>query len=214
MANTNAPFGLKFLGLMGSPPTNASMMERRSGILYSNTTAIFTGDLVMQSADGYWYQWTNTTPSYLNYGVFAGCRYYSNSQQTIVPQKYWPGTDAASGTVLAQVVPCALTPSPLFAIQTGSTGVTEAMRGMNCDIVVGTGSTLTGFSGSYLDTANLTTATTAPLRIIDTWANWVMAGASGGIEGSGASSPLVSGTQSGAYGWAVVAVNNTGQQGI
>ncbi len=214
MSNTNAPFGLRFLGLMGSPPTNSSMMERRNGILYTNTTAIFTGDLVMQSADGYWYQWTNSTPAYLGYGVFAGCRYYSNSQQTIVPQKYWPGTDAANGTVLAQVVPTALTPAPMFVIQTGSTGYTDNMRGMNCDVVVGTGSTATGFSGSYLDTANLTTATTAPLRIVDSWANWVMSGASGGIEGVGGSSTLVPGTQSGAYGWAVVTYNSSGQQGI
>jgi hypothetical protein len=39
-------------------------------------------------------------------------------------------------------------------------------------------------------------------------------GASGGSETAGVGSSLVPGTQSGAYNWAVVALNNAGQQGI
>lgn len=211
MANVNQPFGLKFIGLMGSPPTNSALMERRNAILSTNTTAIYTGDLIKISANGYLYQWTATTPSYLNYGVFAGCRYSSNSQQTVVPQKYWPGTDAASGSVLAQYYPAALAPSGLFIIQTDATGITLADIGMNADVAVGTGSAITGFSGSYLDTTSITTATTAPLRIVDLWANYSMGNSP---EGAGSSSSLAAGTQAGAYNWAVVAINNSGQQGI
>lgn len=210
MANTNAPFGLRFLGLNGGPPTNSSMQERRNGILSTNTTAIYTGDLIFQSTNGQLYQWTATTPAYLCYGVFAGCRYASNSQQTVVPQKYWPGTDAASGTVLAQWIPASLTASPLFVIQTDATGITEASRGANADIVVGTGSAITGFSGSYLDTSTITTTSTLPLRIVDLWVNWSMGN---NPEGSGSPSTLAAGTQTGAYNWAVVAINNAGQQG-
>jgi len=211
MANTNSPFGLRYIGLMGSPPTNAALAERRNAILYTNTTAIYTGDLIRSSANGYLYQWTATTPAYLCYGVFAGCRYASNSQQTVVPQKYWPGTDAASGSVLAQYVPGALSPAALFVIQTDGTGITLADIGMNADVAVGTGSSTTGFSGSYLDTTSITTATTAPLRIIDLWANYSMGNSP---EGAGGSSTLAAGTQSGAYNWAVVALNTMGQQGI
>lgn len=211
MPNTNAPFGLRFIGLNGSPPTNAALQERRNAILSTNTTAIYTGDLVRQSANGYWYQWTATTPAYSCVGVFAGCRYASNSQQTIVPQKYWPGTDAASGTVLAQIVRSLLAPSPLFVIQTDATGITLADIGLNADIVVGSGSATTGRSASYLDTTTLTTATTAPLRIIDLWANYSMGN---WPEGAGGSSPLAAGTETGAYNWAVVAINNAGQQGV
>lgn len=211
MSNTNAPFGLRYIGLMGAPPTNASLMERRNAILYTNTTAIYTGDLVMQSANGYLYQWTATTPAYRCAGVFAGCRYSSNSQQTVVPQKYWPGTDAASGSVLAQYVPGLLSAPALFVIQTDSTGVALADIGMNFDIAVGTGSATTGFSGSYLDVSSVTTATTAPLRLIDLWANYSMGNSP---EGAGGSSSLAAGTQAGAYNWAVVALNTTGQQGI
>ena len=43
MSNANQPFGLRFLGLYGGPPTNSSMQERRNGILSTNTTSIFTG---------------------------------------------------------------------------------------------------------------------------------------------------------------------------
>lgn len=214
MANSNAPYGLRFIGLNGSPPVNASLRERRNAILSTNTTAIYTGDLIKISANGYLYQWTATTAAYLCYGVFMGCRYASNSQQTIVPQKYWPGTDAASGTVLAQYYSAMLSPSALFVIQTDATGITVADIGANADIAVGTGSTTTGFSGSYLDTSTLTTATTAPLRIVDLWANWSMAGASGGVEGAGTGSSLAAGTQAGAYNWAVVALNNVGAQGV
>ena len=211
MANSNSPFGLRWIGQNGGGPTNSAMTERRNGILYTNSGAIYTGDLIRQSANGYLYQWTATTAAYLMYGVFAGCRYSSASQQTVVPQKYWPGADALSGSVLAQYIPAALAPSSLFVIQTDATGITVADIGMNADLAVGSGSTITGFSGSYLDVSTLTTATTAPLRIVDLWANYSMGNSP---EGAGSSSTLAPGTQAGAYNWAVVALNTTGQQGI
>lgn len=211
MANTSAPFGLRYIGQMGAPPTNSSMFELRNGILSTNTTPIYTGDLIFMSSNGYLYQWTATTAGYLCYGVFGGCRYASSSQQTTVPQKYWPGTDAASGSVLAQYVPGALTGPALFVIQTDATGITVADRGANADIIVGTGSTLTGMSGAYLDTTSIATNVTRPLRIIDTWANYSMGN---NPEGAGGSSSLAPGTQAGAYNWAVVALNTMGQQGV
>src|SRR5689334_18337589 len=201
MANTNAPFGLRYLGLQGSPPLNAALRERRNAILSTNTGAIYTGDLIMQSSNGYLYQWTATTAAYLCAGVFAGCRYASVSQQTVVPQKYWPGTDAVTGSVLAQFYPAALAPSALFVIQTDATGITVADIGANADIIVGTGAN--GFSQSYLDTTSIATNVTRPLRIIDLWANWTMGNSP---EGAGGSSSLAPGTQSGAYNWAVVAL--------
>lgn len=212
MSNTNAPFGLRYLGQMGAPPTNAPMMELRNGILSTNTTAIYNQDLIFMSSNGYLYQWTATTPAYLCYGVFGGCRYASSSQQTTHPSPYWPGTDAASGSVLAQFVPGALTGAALFVIQTDATGITVADRGANADIIVGTGSTNGNcFSGSYLDTTSIATNVTRPLRIIDTWANYSMGNSP---EGAGSSSSLAPGTQAGAYNWAVVALNTMGQQGV
>ena len=211
MANSNAPFGLRFVGLNGGGVTNSSNQERRNGILSTNTTAIYTGDLIKMQSTGYLAQWSAGTAISQCWGVFAGCRYVSNSQQTVVPQKYWPGTDAASGSVLAQFVPGVLSPAPLFVIQTDSTGITLADIGANADIVVGTGSTLSGMSGSYLDVSTLAATATLPLRIIDLWANWTTGN---NPEGAGGGSTLVPGTQSGAYNWAVVALNVTGSTGI
>lgn len=210
MANTNQPFGLRFIGLSGGGVSNASNQERRNGILYTNTTAIYTGDLIKMQSTGYLAQWSAGTAVSQCWGVFAGCRYASNSQQTTVPQKYWPGTDAAAGTVLAQYIPAILSPAPLFVIQTDATGITLADIGANADIVVGTGSATTGFSASYLDVSTLAATATLPLRIVDLWANWSM----GGNESAGVGSTLAPGTQAGAYNWAVVALNVTGSTGI
>lgn len=211
MANTNAPFGLRFIGLKGGGPQAAVNQERRNSILYSNATAIYTGDLLKMQSTGYLAQYSAGTAVSQVWGVFSGCRYYSNSQQTIFPNKYWPGTDAASGTVMCQYIPAAGSPTPLFVIQTDSTGITNADIGANADIVVGTGSTSTGFSGSYLDTGTLATTATLPLRIEDLWVNW----ASGGpVEGAGSSSTLLPGTQAGAYNWAVVSINVMNNTGI
>ncbi len=211
MANTNAPFGLRFIGLMGSPVTNAALMEQRNSILYSNTETIFTGDLIRRSANGYIYQWDAATAVSQCLGVFRGCRYASASQQTIVPNKYWPGADGGSGTILSQYIPAKLSPSPLFVIQTDSTGITLADIGANADIVVGSGSTTTGFSASYLDTTTINTTNTLPLVIMDLWANYSMGNA---VEGAGSSSSLAPGTQAGAYNWAVVAINNMNTTGV
>lgn len=211
MANTNAPFGLRFVGLNGGGVTNSSMQERRNAILSTNNTAIYTGDLVKMQSTGYLAQWSAGTAVSQCWGVFAGCRYASNSQQTVVPQKYWPGTDAASGSILAQFIPAILSPAPLFVIQTDSTGITLADIGANADVVVGTGSATTGFSGSYLDVSTLAGTATLPLRIVDLWANWT---SGNNPEGAGGGSTLMPGTQAGAYNWAVVALNVTGSTGI
>lgn len=211
MANTNAPFGLRFIGLKGGGVTNSSLETRRNGILYTNSETIFTGDLVRSSANGYIYQWDASTAVSQCLGVFVGCQYASNSQQTIVSNKYWPGTDAADGTVLAKFVPSQLAATPLFVIQTDSTGITVADVGANADITVGTGSTTTGMSASVLNTGSLNTTATLPLRIVDLWANYSM----GNYNGSaGGSSSLAAGTQAGAYNWAVVAINNMGTTGV
>jgi hypothetical protein len=201
MANTNAPFGLMQLGLSGSPVANFALTTLKNGISSANGTAIYTGDLIKMLSTGFLAQWTAGTAVSQAWGVFAGCKYSSTSQQTTRPSPYWPGSDAASGTVEAYFTPGVLSPAPLFLIQTDATGITSADIGANADVNVGTGSTITGKSGSFLDTATLAVTATLPLRIVDLWSNRV--GASIGP-----------GTQTGAYNWAVVALNITGSTGI
>jgi len=200
MANTNAPFGLRPLMAGGSAPTGFANWTRKNGILYNNATAIYSGDLVQTLSTGYLGQWTATTAASQCAGVFVGCERYSTSQNTKYYSPYWPGTDAASGTVDAFLIPIQQAANMMFVIQTDGTGITVADIGANADIVVGTGSTSGGcFSGSYLDTGTLNTTATLPLRIMDLWSNWC---------------PVGPGTQAGAYNWAVVSINMTGQTGI
>lgn len=194
MANTNAPFGLKQIGLNGSPVTNFALTTLKNGILSSNSTAIFNGDLVKRLSTGYMAVWTAGTAVSQAYGVFAGCRFYSPSAAQPKFSPYWPGTDAASGTVDAQVIPGILSPPPLFVVQTDAMGITLADIGANADLVVGTGSTTTGFSTGYLDVSTLAATATLPLTIMDLWANRMGAN-------------IGPGTQAGAYNWAVVALN-------
>ena len=212
MANSNSPFGLLQIGLNGSPVTNGAMEERRNGILSTNNTAFYTGDLIKAVAGGYLEQWSAGTAVSQLWGVFQGCRYASAAQQTILLNKYWPGSgNAVAGTVLAQYIPAILSPPPLFVIQTDSTGITVADIGANADVNVGTGSTTSGKSGMYLDVGTLATTATLPLRIVDLWANRAMGGFP---EQAGGSSSLVPGTQAGAYNWAVVVLNVTLTTGI
>jgi hypothetical protein len=202
MANTNAPFGLKQLGLNGSSvaPT-MGQVTLRNGILYTDTTKNFFGDLLKMQSTGYLTQWTAGTAVSQLWGVALGCRYYSSSQNNILYSPYWVGADAASGTVDAFIIPGILSPPGLYVIQTDSTGITLADIGANADVVVGSGSTVGGcFSGSYLDHTTLATTATLPLRVVDLWAARAPSGSPG--------------TAAGAYNWAVVALNVQGSTGI
>lgn len=212
MANSNNPFGLYWLGQYGGGVTNSPLQERRNGILSTNTTAMYFGDLIRTSANGYLYEWVAATSVASCAGVFNGCRFLLSVTNEITPSKYWPGTGAASGSILAQYIPGFLSPTAVYAIQTDSTGITVADIGACADIVVGTGSTLSGRSGSYLDTTTLTsTSATLPLRIVDLYANWAMGNQA---EEAGAGSGLIAGTQAGAYNWAVVALNSAATVGV
>lgn len=214
MANTNNPFGLRQLGLNGSSATpTAGQVTLRNAITNTNSTKIFFGDLIKMQTTGLVAQWTATTAVSQCWGVFLGCRYYSTSQNNILYSPYWVATtDASQGTIDAQFLPAILSPPGLFAIQTDATGITSGNIGLNADVVVGTGST-TGacYSGSYLDTTTLCTTSTLPLRIVDMWVNYMgTTVTSTGISAAGA----FPGTATGAYNWAVVALNVQQSTGI
>ena len=198
MANTNAPFGLRQVGLNGSPVTNFSNATRLGGIDKDDSTAIFCGDLLKRLDTGYLAQYTNGTAVSQVWGVFTGCAYYSLSQAARVFNRYWPGTDAA-GDVDCFYIPFQQTPNPLFVIQSGSAGISFADIGANADIVVGSGSTTSGFSGSYLST--VVTTATVPLTIVDLWTTSNAGGVGPGIT-------------AGAYNWVLVSANSNQITGL
>lgn len=158
MANTNAPFGFSERGTVNGP------VNYRVGawkIASTNSTAIYFGDAVVPvtgSATGYITQATASTVQLI--GIFCGCSYFSTSQKKTVWSRYWPGSDA-TGDVTAFVTD---DPNATFLVQAGGTAVTFSKIGQNIQLNVGTGSTVTGQSGMYVETPG--TTNTLPFKIV------------------------------------------------
>lgn len=205
MANTFAPFGLSQTGGAPGAAPNAEQLEYP--ILYSDTTKIFSGDPVKMDSSGYIKQWSAGTSVDQLFGVFVGCKYLSVSQSKVLWSPYWPGSDAVSGSVYGYVVPCTPGTAPRFVVQTADSSttavaLTQGDVGRNYDVyITGTGSTITGRSGAYLDiaTANQTGANSKdlPFRLISLY------------QGVGNGSDATS-----AYNWVIVEANTLKTAGI
>lgn len=167
MSNTFAPFGFAVCGKMdGAAP---SLNQTAYRIAYDNTHHLYTGDVCVMLSTGYIDTLApGTTPPL---GIFNGCEYISSSQGRLVFSPTFPGGDQiTNGIVTAFVID---DPNAQFFVQTGwaagsPIAASQAMIGMNGQYANGTGSTLTGQSGAYLD-LNATPAVTStfPFRILD-----------------------------------------------
>jgi len=172
MSNTFAPFGYSQVG--GNAGAAPNFEQAAYPILYSDTDKIYTGDPVKIGSNGYIAAWTAGTGVSQLFGIFAGCQYLSTSQSRVVWSPYWPGSDVASGaqsSLVGYVVPVSPGSAPRFLVQTGNSSttavaVTQAYVGQNSDVAMGTGNTLNGRSGAYLDISTFGTTSTLPFRII------------------------------------------------
>ena len=172
MSNTFAPFGYSQVG--GNAGAAPNFEQAPYPILYSDTDKIYTGDPVKIGSNGYIAAWTAGTAVSQLFGIFAGCQYLSTSQSRVVWSPYWPGADVASGaqsSLVGYVVPVSPGSAPRFLVQTGNSSttavaVTQASVGQNADVAMGTGNTLNGRSGAYLDISTFGATATLPFRII------------------------------------------------
>ena len=172
MSNTFAPFGYSQVG--GNAGAAPNFEQAAYPILYSDTDEIYTGDPVKIGSNGYISAWTAGTGVSQLCGIFAGCQYLSTSQSRVVFSPYWPGSDVASGaqsSLVGYVVPVSPGSAPRFLVQTGNSSttavaVTQASVGQNSDVAMGTGNTLNGRSGAYLDISTFGATATLPFRII------------------------------------------------
>lgn len=188
VANTNAPFGFRQYSGNGSAPTYEQVEVL---IKSTNTTAIFFGDPVIGTNDGYITTVGISTGSLASgvQGIFVGCKYLSVSQKRTVWSNYWPGSDN-NGDVYAYIVN---DPNARFLVQTDSTGATQADVNANVGINIGTGNTANGISGAVVATSTTpTTTNTLPFRILSLVTN----------------PPGAAGTDAGAYNYVVVGFNN------
>lgn len=198
MANTLAPFGFRLSG--NSEGVSPTFGLRKAKILYSDSTKIYKGDPVKMGSGGYIAQWTASTAVSQLWGIFQSCKYLSVSTGKITNSAYWPGADAVAGSVEALLIPCALSPAPVFVVQSSGTAITQADVGANADVAIGTGSTLGGcLSGATLDQGTLGTAATLPFRIV------------GLFEGAKGSNGM---DHASSYNWVYVAANVNGTTGI
>jgi len=177
MANTNAPFGLRPLGIHGAAQPTFQLATAK--IAHGNTTAIYRGDLLIRVNTGYVAQWINAQPVSYAVGVFWAAKYVSTALGRTTQNSFWPGNDAAADAT-CYYIPFTF-PSPLFVIQTYSASTPTAFAdvGLNADITVGTGSVKgsVGVSGGALSNAAVTA--TLPLHIEGLWSDYAPAGTYG-----------------------------------
>ena len=172
MSNTFAPFGFSQVG--GNAGAAPNFEQASYPIVYNDANKIYTGDPVKILETGYIAKWTAGTGVSQLFGIFAGCQYLSTSQSRVVWSPYWPGADVASGaqsSVVGYVVPVSPGSAPRFLVQTSDSSttavaVTQADVGQNYDVAMGTGNTLNGRSGAYLDISTAATTATLPFRLI------------------------------------------------
>jgi hypothetical protein len=194
MANVNAPFGFRHVGLVGGVAPNFGLITRK--IASNNATKIYQNDPVQMLATGYVAQWAAAVAVSQLVGVFQGCHYLSTSRGGIVWSPYWPGADA-TGDVTAYLQPCAGAAPATFLVQSSGTAIGFADIGANADVTIGTGSTLTGISGATLNQATLAVTATLPFRVV------------GLYEGVGNGSDVTT-----SFNWVIVAANVYGSTGI
>ena len=173
MANINSPKGLQPIAYMSGAPWGGAV--RTYWVPANNATALFMGDpvnLISNSSDA------NGVPGVVIasagtgnqiLGAFLGI---SNNAGLLVDPLLQSQTPYLAANQAAYVYVCD-DPFLLYQIQedsAGGTAMTANAAGGNANLVAGTGSTITSFSGWQLQSSSLSQATgsdsTSQLRII------------------------------------------------
>lgn len=194
MANVNAPFGFRHLGVLGGSAPNFGMINRK--IAAADTADIFTNGPVKSLSTGYVAAWTATTAVSQLAGIACGFQYLNTSRGSTVFTPLWIGGDN-TGDGNALIIPCAGAVGPTFLVQSSGTAITLADVGLNADVSMGTGSVITGISGATLDQATLAATATLPFRVVGLY--------NGVGNGSDAAS---------SFNWVIVVANVQGATGI
>lgn len=170
MANTFAPNGLQPVRRLDG----AALSDQVTTVLIAaaNTHSFFRGDMVNVLSSGYIDRLAGSSSFAGNsagIGVFWGCELVATTSGTPWSQTY-AGAAQASDTK-AYII---MDPMVVFRCQAGtgaapgSAGgpVTMASVWQNAPFLNGTGNTLSGISGGYLDAGNIGTTSTLPLQIV------------------------------------------------
>ena len=162
MANTDAAFGLKAFGTTDGSDYHGKMMEVE--FLATDSTACFLGDPVTftgtTGTDGKTPVVAQSSAGGAIGGVIDSFIPNFSDEGTLSST---PNHRAASTSRKAMV---SVGKDVLYLIQEDADGgsLTAASAGLNADMVIGTGSTVTGISGTELDSSGAASGT-AQLRI-------------------------------------------------
>jgi hypothetical protein len=178
----DAPFGLQprfYKGTKWDGQVSTYLINGNvGGAGTSYATSIFKGDLVKLAVDG---TIQRCAAGDAAIGVFWGCQYF-DSTNTFIPSNYWKASNLTynSSNPTAFVID---SPDVIFDIQAKGTGavtgnVNTINQGLNANagyqsdlnynynIAVGTGNTLSGYSGAYLDLSTQAVTATLQLKLI------------------------------------------------
>jgi len=139
-------------------------------IAAANTHKFFKGDPVVLLNTGYIDRVAiGSIPTQGTFGIFQGCEYLSNARGNVGWSPQFPGGDTSTDVTAYLITD----PNLIWRIWVGTGAAsaaggpaTQADIGANYNWQVGTGNTLTGQSGAYLDYASAGTTNTLPLTIV------------------------------------------------
>lgn len=164
MANLNAPRGLVPVSNMAGAPYNGAVRQFIHAV--GDTQAIYVGDIVTATGDSVFVNTGGTLQSFpiaaqfatggIEDGVCIGVDLITRDSPVYAP---------ASTQVVISV---AVDPEILCLVQDLSTGtpLTANAVGLNCDITVNQGSTVTGYSAMVLNNATEATTNTLDVKIV------------------------------------------------
>lgn len=170
MANVDRPNGARVVGTISGSPWQAAVKEY---VTDASHAAIYTGDLVQMTADGYIDVYAAGETQMI--GVCVGVRPASAGRTNLVTDNFLasstptlhPGGFTAANAV-GDVVQVCIAPDAIYEMQEDSDTANIAIAGigLNIEIINGGGSTTTGTSGMELDSDSGATTNTLPLRIM------------------------------------------------
>lgn len=180
MANSNAPFGLRPVGKLGSNINNEGTSKYQ--IVSGEADVIMKGDLVKLEASGYITK-SGNSDAVAAIGVFNGCFYQDPTTQKPTWSNYYPGSiTVTQGTIDAYVYD---DPNALYEIQADGI-IAQDKVGRNSNIVYAAGNTINGQSKTEMNATTENAGVTGQLRIVricedpdnsdiaSTNANWIV----------------------------------------
>jgi hypothetical protein len=155
MANVDKAYGLRPMGNL-----SATGAQKQYGYLIADSQAgaIFQGDLVT-IVGGFIVRFDATVHT-VAVGVFNGCNYVDPTSGKPTWSNYYPGlVNITTGQITADVVD---DPNQLFTIQADE-DIVQADFGKNAAIAYTAGNTVTGVSGTELDSSTIANTNAAGL---------------------------------------------------